>query len=83
MTNKRVIYVRPGDMIEIRIVPEGRDLTARGWNSSARPDKTLIRAFGENKIAFALADCGRVVDWSTGQLEPHTVVNGRRADSFK
>lgn len=59
----KVVYIEPGQSLEIRLVPSDFDKSAKGWQESAvRPGKMLIRVFDSNNLAFADHAC-RVVDW--------------------
>ena len=49
---KKIIYVRPGDMIEFRfIIDDDEALTASAWNDQLRPSKMLVRAFPGRIVA--------------------------------
>ncbi|MDP8249591.1 hypothetical protein [Pseudochrobactrum saccharolyticum] len=52
--NKKIIYARPCDMIEIRMVcHEDFDLNPRGWREQLYPTSMLIMTVETNEIAFA------------------------------
>lgn len=63
MSKPRVIYARPGDMIEIRMVcHDDLDLNARGWRDQTFPTSMLIMVVDSHEIAFA-DTMTRVVRW--------------------
>ncbi|MEJ5026322.1 hypothetical protein [Brucella anthropi] len=63
MSKPRIIYARPGDMIEIRMVcHDDFDLNARSWRDQTYPTSMLIMAVDSNEIAFATT-MTRVVRW--------------------
>ena len=41
----RKIYVRQGEMVEIRVVPEDGDLNASEWKYQVHPFKYLVKFF--------------------------------------
>lgn len=52
--NKKIIYARPCDMIEIRMVcHEDFELNAGGWREQLYPTSMLLMAVETNEIAFA------------------------------
>lgn len=54
MSKPKIIYARPGDMIEIRMVThEDFCLTAGDWRDQVYPTKMLIMAVDSSEIAFA------------------------------
>lgn len=54
MSKPRIIYARPGDMIEIRMVcHDDFDLNARDWREQTYPTRMLLMAVGTHQIAFA------------------------------
>ncbi|MCH4541400.1 hypothetical protein [Ochrobactrum sp. A-1] len=64
MSKPKVIYARPGDMFEIRMVcHEDFDLNARDWRDQTYPTRMLIMAVDSNEIAFANSAMTRLVRW--------------------
>ncbi len=54
MSKPKVIYARPGDTIEIRMVcHEDFDLNARDWRQQTFPTSTLIMVVDSHGVAFA------------------------------
>lgn len=63
MAKPKVIYARPGDMFEIRMVcHEGFDLNARGWEDQIYPTRMCIMTVQAGEIAFA-SPGDRKVPW--------------------
>lgn len=53
MSKPKIIYARPGDMIEIRMVcHEDFDLNARGWRDQTYSTSMLLMAVDSREIAF-------------------------------
>jgi hypothetical protein len=44
--SKKIIYVHPGDMLEIRYVHQDYEKTARDWNFQIYPSSTLLMSTG-------------------------------------
>lgn len=65
MSGPRVIYVEPGEMVELRIVSEGFEKNARDWNAQARPGKILMLVNGSDSVSFA-DHAVRPVPWGSG-----------------
>ncbi|NYD82107.1 hypothetical protein HD884_002170 [Ochrobactrum intermedium] len=54
MSKSRIIYARPGDMIEIRMVcHDDFDLNASDWREQTHPTSMLLMAVETHEIAFA------------------------------
>ena len=63
---KRIIYVHPGDLLEIRYVHEDYDKTARGWDSQTYPTKTSLMSTG---YGLAAADPAFQLDqWPNAEV---------------
>lgn len=52
MSAPRVIYVHPGEMVEVRIVHEDDEKSAAAWRDQIRPSKHLLR-FWSGRISYA------------------------------
>ena len=69
MTAKKVVYIEPGDMIEVRICPPGYDKNARDWSAqTGSENKVLIRVHGKDSVSFATPQT-RLVDWTDANRE--------------
>ncbi|GHC79644.1 hypothetical protein [Limoniibacter endophyticus] len=54
MAKPKVVYARPGDMFEIRMVcNEDFDLSSRDWREQVYPTSMLVMTVRPGEIAFA------------------------------
>lgn len=66
----KVIYMRPGETLEIRhIIHDDHDRNARSWRDQPRPERDLMRIDGPHSITPARMDL-EFHHWKTWSAAP-------------